>query len=138
VAENMNYEIGTTDYHVAGEPFRIVTAGAPALQGSTVLERRSWVGEYADHVRALLINEPRGHADMYGCFVVPPNDAGALLGTVFFHKDGQGYPCNRRSAGQVVLYGRFAGGRSRLGGCPRVCGGVRGVFDGRLVAMRSW
>ncbi len=50
----------------------------------------------------------------------------------------QCYPCNRRSAGQVVLHGRFAGGRSRLGGCPRVCGGVRGVFDGRLVAMRSW
>jgi len=54
------------------------------------------------------------------------------------HKASLGYPCNRRSAGQVVLHGRFAGGRSRLGGCPRVCGGVRGVFDDRLVAMRSW
>lgn len=93
MAENTTYEIGTTDYHVAGEPFRIVTAGAPALQGSTVLERRSWVGEHADHVRALLINEPRGHADMYGCFVVPPDDAGALLGTVFFHKDGYSTAC---------------------------------------------
>ena len=29
-----------------------------------------------DHVRKLLVFEPRGHADMYGCFVVEPNDDG--------------------------------------------------------------
>ena len=29
--------ITTTDYHTAGEPFRIVTGGVPPLEGTTVL-----------------------------------------------------------------------------------------------------
>jgi proline racemase len=83
-------EVATTDYHTAGEPFRIVTAGAPAIPGSTVRERRAFAQRDAevDAVRRLLCHEPRGHADMYGCFPVPPDDAGADLGVLFWHKDG--------------------------------------------------
>jgi proline racemase len=33
-------EVATTDYHTAGEPFRIVTEGAPPIPGATVAERR--------------------------------------------------------------------------------------------------
>jgi proline racemase len=33
-------EVATTDYHTAGEPFRIVVDGTPALPGRTVRERR--------------------------------------------------------------------------------------------------
>ena len=86
--------ITTVDYHTAGEPFRIVIGGAPELPGSTVLDRRerAMVGP-ADGIRALLCNEPRGHADMYGCFLVPPDDAGAVLGTLFWHKDGFSTAC---------------------------------------------
>jgi proline racemase/trans-L-3-hydroxyproline dehydratase len=86
--------ITTVDYHTAGEPFRIVTGGAPDIPGATVLHRRTAAaaGE-ADRVRALLCNEPRGHADMYGCFLVPPNDAGAHLGALFWHKDGFSTAC---------------------------------------------
>lgn len=86
--------ITTVDYHTAGEPFRIVTGGAPDFPGATVLERReqAMTGE-ADRVRALLCNEPRGHADMYGCFLVPPDDDGAVLGTLFWHKDGFSTAC---------------------------------------------
>ena len=32
--------IESCDYHTAGEPFRIVDAGP--MEGSTVIERRSW------------------------------------------------------------------------------------------------
>ncbi len=86
--------ITTVDYHTAGEPFRIVTGGAPEIPGATVLERRehAMTGE-ADRIRALLCNEPRGHADMYGCFLVPPDDPGAALGTLFWHKDGFSTAC---------------------------------------------
>ena len=87
------YEVRTADYHTGGEPFRIVLGGGPELPGATVLDRREWVLEHADEVRRLLINEPRGHADMYGCYVVPPDDDGAVLGTVFFHKDGYSTAC---------------------------------------------
>jgi proline racemase len=88
-------EVATTDYHTAGEPFRIVTAGAPAIPGSNVRERRAFAQGSAevDAVRRLLCHEPRGHADMYGCFVVPPDDDGANFGVLFWHKDGYSTAC---------------------------------------------
>ena len=88
-------EIVTTDYHTAGEPFRIVRAGAPDLPGATVAERRvrAASSEAAERVRRLLCHEPRGHADMYGGFIVPPDDDGADLGVLFWHKDGYSTAC---------------------------------------------
>lgn len=94
--------ITTTDYHTGGEPFRIVTGGVPTLAGTTVLERRRWAAEHVDHVRQLLVNEPRGHADMYGCFVTPPNDAGADLGVVFFHNEGYSTACGHGTIALVT------------------------------------
>lgn len=87
--------IATTDYHTAGEPFRIVTAGVPEIPGTTVRERRERAPgtEGVDAVRRLLCHEPRGHADMYGCFLVPPDDGGADLGVLFWHKDGYSTAC---------------------------------------------
>jgi proline racemase len=88
-------EVQTVDYHTAGEPFRIVTAGAPDLPGATVRERREHarVSDDAERVRRLLCHEPRGHADMYGCLVVAPDDGGADLGVLFWHKDGWSTAC---------------------------------------------
>jgi proline racemase len=88
-------EIGATDYHTAGEPFRIVEPGAVEVPGSTVRERREHAAgsEEVDRVRRLLCHEPRGHADMYGCFLVPPDDEGADLGVLFWHKDGYSTAC---------------------------------------------
>ena len=88
-------DVTTTDYHTAGEPFRIVTGGAPEIPGSSVRERRAFAqrSEAVDAVRRLLCHEPRGHADMYGCFLVPPDDDGADLGVLFWHKDGYSTAC---------------------------------------------
>ena len=88
-------EVATIDYHTAGEPFRIVLEGAPEIPGATVAERRERAAadENVDFVRRLLCHEPRGHADMYGCFVVPPDDDGADLGVLFWHKDGYSTAC---------------------------------------------
>ena len=85
--------VTAVDYHTAGEPFRIVTGGVEPLRGATVLEKRRDAAERLDHVRQLIVNEPRGHADMYGCYVVEPNDAGADLGVVFFHNAGYSTAC---------------------------------------------
>jgi proline racemase len=83
------------DYHTAGEPFRIVTSAIPALSGDTVAERRMSAQHHAslDAIRRLLCHEPRGHADMYGCFQVPPDDEEADLGVLFWHKDGYSTAC---------------------------------------------
>ena len=88
-------EIRTTDYHTAGEPFRIVTGGAPEIDGASVRERRerAAASEDVERMRRLLCHEPRGHADMYGCFPVPPDDDGADFGVLFWHKDGYSTAC---------------------------------------------
>jgi proline racemase len=87
--------IVTTDYHTAGEPFRIVADPPVPISGSTVAERRARAIEDPDvqELRALLCSEPRGHADMYGGFVVPPDDDGAHFGVLFWHKDGFSTAC---------------------------------------------
>ncbi len=85
--------VGTVDYHTAGEPYRIVVGGVAPLSGATVLDKRSDAIDRLDHVRRFLVNEPRGHADMYGCFVTAPDDADAEFGMVFFHKDGFSTAC---------------------------------------------
>jgi len=94
--------ISTVDYHTGGEPFRIVTRGVEPPQGETILERRRDALERLDHVRRLLVNEPRGHADMYGCHVVPPNDDGADLGVVFFHNAGYSTACGHGTIALVT------------------------------------
>lgn len=88
-------EIRTTDYHTAGEPFRIVEEGVVDIPGATVGARREYAAgsEAAERVRRMLCHEPRGHADMYGGFLVPPDDDGADFGVLFWHKDGYSTAC---------------------------------------------
>lgn len=93
ISTTISGPITTDEYHTAGEPFRIVTSGAPVPEGATVLDRRSWCQTHLDGVRAFLCNEPRGHADMYGGFPTPPDDGDGDLGIVFWHKDGFSTAC---------------------------------------------
>ena len=95
-------EIRTVDYHTAGEPFRIVTGGVDAPHGATILDKRRDALERLDHVRRLLVHEPRGHADMYGGFVVEPNDGEADLGVVFFHNAGYSTACGHGTIALVT------------------------------------
>ncbi|MEO7349730.1 MAG: proline racemase family protein, partial [Terrimesophilobacter sp.] len=93
--------VETVDFHTAGEPFRILDHGVAeratntVLAGTTVAERRVSAQQSPefDLVRQLLCQEPRGHADMYGGFIVPPDDAGADFGVLFWHKDGYSTAC---------------------------------------------
>ena len=120
-------EITTTDYHTAGEPFRIVTSGVPEIPGATVRERREHAGaEEVDRVRRLLCHEPRGHADMYGCFLVAPDDDGADFGVLFWHKDGYSTACGH---GTIAL-GAWAAETGRVAGSEVVID----VPSGRVTA----
>ena len=98
----LTVNIRTVDYHTGGEPFRIVTGGVEPLRGATILDKRRDALGRLDHVRRLLVNEPRGHADMYGCHVVPPNDDGADLGVVFFHNAGYSTACGHGTIALVT------------------------------------
>lgn len=127
--------VRTIDYHTAGEPFRIVLDGVPAIAGATVREKREAAAadDRVDAVRRLLCHEPRGHADMYGCFLVEPDDDGADLGVLFWHKDGYSTACGH---GTIAL-GAWAVESGRVA----VPGGGDGEVDvtidvpsGRVVA----
>lgn len=81
------------DMHTLGEPLRLITAGFPPIPGKTVLEKRAYFKEKMDHLRKLLMLEPRGHADMYGCVLIPPVSDDGDFGTLFIHNEGHGAMC---------------------------------------------
>lgn len=85
--------IRTIDMHTGGEPLRVIVDGFPELKGNTVLERRRYCKEHWDYLRTALMFEPRGHADMYGCILVPPNDPTADFGILFLHNEGYSTMC---------------------------------------------
>jgi proline racemase len=125
--------IATTDYHTGGEPFRIVVDPPLPITGSTVAERRARAIEDPDvqGLRAVLCSEPRGHADMYGGFIVPPDDDGAHLGVLFWHEDGFSTACGH---GTIAL-GVWAVETGRV--AAPVTGSVEVVIDvpsGRVTA----
>lgn len=94
--------VGAVDYHTGGEPFRIVSGGVGPLPGRTILDKRRYAAEHLDRIRRLLVFEPRGHADMYGCFVTEPEDEGADLGVVFFHNAGYSTACGHGTIALVT------------------------------------
>ncbi len=112
-------QLRTVDYHTAGEPFRIVVSDIGEIAGANVRERRETAAatETIDHVRRLLCHEPRGHADMYGCFIVPADDEGADFGALFWHKDGYSTACGHGTialGAWAVQSGRVAAPRDGL------------------------
>ena len=87
----MSFE--TIDMHTGGEPLRVVLSGYGSLKGKSVLENRRYLKEHLDVNRRVLMLEPRGHSDMYGCILVAPNDDGADFGIVFMHNEGYSTMC---------------------------------------------
>ncbi|MDR5752931.1 MULTISPECIES: trans-3-hydroxy-L-proline dehydratase [unclassified Caballeronia] len=85
--------ISTVEVHTGGEAFRIVTSGLPRMQGKSIVARRAWLKEHADHIRRALMFEPRGHADMYGGYLTEPVSEGADFGVIFVHNEGYSDHC---------------------------------------------
>jgi trans-L-3-hydroxyproline dehydratase len=100
IANNQTYphkegwsRIHSIDMHTAGEPLRVILSGLPELNGNSVLEYRRNMKARFDHYRTALMFEPRGHADMYGCILLPPNDENADFGILFLHNEGYSTMC---------------------------------------------
>jgi len=87
------HRVTTIDAHTAGEPLRVILSGYPEIEGSTILDRRRSAQEHHDALRTALMWEPRGHADMYGCLIVPPETEGADFGVLFLHNEGWSTMC---------------------------------------------
>ncbi|MER8634740.1 proline racemase family protein [Mesorhizobium sp. M1365] len=92
------------DMHTGGEPLRIVTGGYPDILKGTILEKRAYVRDHLDHLRKILMFEPRGHYDMYGALLVEPDLPGADLAVLFMHNEGYSTMCGHA----IVALGRYA------------------------------
>jgi trans-L-3-hydroxyproline dehydratase len=92
------------DMHTGGEPLRIITGGYPVLPKGTILEKRAYVRDNLDHLRKILMFEPRGHFDMYGALLVEPNLPGADLAVLFMHNEGYSTMCGHA----ILALGRYA------------------------------
>ena len=124
-----NGVIETVEMHTGGEPVRIVTSGYPAIPGKTILDKRRYAREHLDHLRTLLMFEPRGHEAMYGVIPVEPDLAGADLAVLFMHNEGYSTMCGHAT----IALGRYAVDRGLVAAkapvtqmtiqCP--CGPVR-------------
>ena len=79
----------TVDAHTMGEPLRLIVGGFPNLIGNTIPEKREYFIRHYDHLRRALMQEPRGHKDMFGCLLTPPCREDADVGVIFMH--GEGY-----------------------------------------------
>ena len=91
----LNYlrTIQTIDAHTGVEPLRVLVSGMPPVPGKNILEKRAWLKANRDDLRQFLMNEPRGHADMYGAYLLPPTTAEADFGVIFIHNEGYSDMC---------------------------------------------
>ncbi len=96
--------IETVEMHTGGEPVRLVVGGFPEVLGKTILAKRRYAREHLDHLRRLLIFEPRGHFDMYGAIPVAPDHPEADLAVLFIHNEGFSTMCGHA----VIALGRWA------------------------------
>lgn len=58
--KSFKYNIYSIDSHTGGEPTRVVMAGLPQIQGSTMIAQKKYFQEHLDFLRTALMNEPRG------------------------------------------------------------------------------
>lgn len=85
--------ISCIDAHTGGEPLRIITSGLPPILGNTILEKRDYMLKHYDHLRKMMMLEPRGHSGMYGCILVEPVTEDGDLGVLFTHNEGLSSMC---------------------------------------------
>lgn len=95
--------ITAVDSHTEGMPTRVVTSGFGPVPGATMFEKKEYVEEHLDHLRTLLMFEPRGHGAMSGAVLLPPADPAADLGVVFIEVSGCLPMCGHGTIGVVTV-----------------------------------
>jgi len=76
------------DAHTEGNPERVVTGGIPSISGRTMLEKSKYARDNLDYLRTLLVDEPRGHSNMYAALIVPPAVDEADFGVLYLEPGG--------------------------------------------------
>ena len=90
---DLDATFAVVDSHTAGHPTRVILSGIPALPGNSVRERRDHFRAHHDHLRPLILHEPRGHAATVGLIPVPSAaaDYGAFFISSYIYLDMCGH-----------------------------------------------
>ncbi|QHI99485.1 4-hydroxyproline epimerase [Xylophilus rhododendri] len=99
----MNHSFFCIDGHTCGNPVRLVTGGAPALEGRTMIERRAHFERDFDWVRTALMFEPRGHDVMSGTILYPPTRPDCDIAILFIEVSGCLAMCGHGTIGTVTF-----------------------------------
>ncbi|MFD1861139.1 proline racemase [Aeromicrobium camelliae] len=91
------------DSHTEGMPTRVITGGVGVIPGATMNERRLYFIEHLDHIRRLLMNEPRGHASMSGAILQPPTRDDCDYGIVYIEASGCLPMCGHGTIGVATV-----------------------------------
>ncbi|QUH03259.1 proline racemase family protein [Saccharopolyspora erythraea] len=91
------------DSHTEGMPTRVITGGVGTIPGRGMAERREHFVAELDHVRELLVNEPRGHAAMSGAILQPPTRPDADWGVLYIEVSGCLPMCGHGTIGVATV-----------------------------------
>jgi proline racemase len=91
------------DSHTEGMPTRVITGGVGVLPGATMFEKRQRFVAERDHLRTLLMCEPRGHASMSGAILQPPTRPDADYGVLFIEVSGCLPMCGHGTIGVATV-----------------------------------
>ncbi|WP_020668268.1 proline racemase family protein [Amycolatopsis nigrescens] len=91
------------DSHTEGMPTRVITGGVGVIPGATMAARRAHFVEHLDHIRELLVNEPRGHAAMSGAILMAPTRADADWGVLYIEVSGCLPMCGHGTIGVATV-----------------------------------
>ncbi|MDD3133766.1 MAG: proline racemase family protein [Synergistales bacterium] len=87
------------DTHTGGEPTRIIIGGGPYLPGRTISEKWAYMKEHMTDFRNFVMHEPRGHSDMFGAFLTPPEKESSHYGVIFMDSGDGVSMCGHGSIG---------------------------------------
>ncbi|MFJ5831637.1 proline racemase family protein [Streptomyces sp. NPDC093089] len=91
------------DSHTEGMPTRVITGGVGVIPGATMAERRTHFLAHMDHLRTLLMYEPRGHAAMSGAILQPPTRPDADYGVLYIEVSGLLPMCGHGTIGVATV-----------------------------------
>jgi proline racemase len=91
------------DSHTEGMPTRVITGGVGVIPGETMAAKRLYFMANLDHIRQLLVNEPRGHAAMSGAILQPPTRPDADMGVLYIEVSGCLPMCGHGTIGVATV-----------------------------------
>jgi len=91
------------DSHTEGMPTRVIIGGMGVIPGATMFDRRRYFLEHLDHVRKLLMFEPRGHSAMSGAILQPPTRPDADFGVLYIEVSGCLPMCGHGTMGVATV-----------------------------------